>query len=58
MNRIALKAFAASILLSAAGAALAVNSSSTLKEIAGYREWKRINEKPVVSPNAVPLTGG
>ena len=58
MNRIALKAFAASILVSAAGAVFAVNSSSILKEIAGYREWKRVNEKPVASYDAVPLGGG
>jgi hypothetical protein len=55
MNRITLKAFAATALLSIAGAVFAGSSDETLKQIDGYRQWTRINEKPIEVNNALTV---
>ena len=57
MSRTTLKAFAATVLLSLAGAATAGDSDRSLQEISGYREWARINEKPIEVSTALALGG-
>ena len=49
MTRTRLRVFAVTSLLCLAGAVLGDSGpDNTLKEIAGYREWTRINQKPIV----------
>jgi hypothetical protein len=51
--------FAVTALLSVAGAVLGDGlQDKTLPEIAGYREWTRLNEKPIVVENAFAAGGG
>ena len=57
MNRTTLKAFAATVLLALAGAATAGDSDGPLQEISGYREWPRVNEKPVEVSTNLALGG-
>ena len=48
MNRPRLKLLAISTVLTLSGAVLGDGGADkTLDEIAGYREWTRINEKPL-----------
>ncbi|HSS19072.1 MAG TPA: hypothetical protein VLL54_03295 [Pyrinomonadaceae bacterium] len=53
MNPPRLAWLAATTLLAIAGAALATGKADdvALKQIAGYRTWTRVNEKPVVVEN-------
>ena len=52
MTRTRLRLFAAFALLSGAGAVLgSSDSDETPKDIAGYREWTRVNKKPVTVEN-------
>ena len=47
-----LSVFAVSALLTVAGAVLGNNGQdTTLKEIAGYRQWTRLNDKPMPVEN-------
>jgi len=51
--------FAVTALLSVAGAVLAEGlQDKTLPEIAGYREWTRLTEKPLLVENAFAAGGG
>lgn len=52
MNRTSLKAFAATLLLSLVSVAIAGNADDPLKEISGYREWVRVNQKPIEVSNS------
>ena len=57
MTHSRLRVFAVIALLSVAVAVLANNGDDkTLQEIAGYRQWTRLNEKPL--PVANSLAGG
>ena len=56
MTRTRVSVFALSALLSLAGAVLGNGADETLKEIAGYRQWTRVNEKPILVENSL-LTG-
>ena len=57
MTKTRLRVFAVTALLSVAGAVLGDSGQDkTLQEIAGYRQWKRISEKPVLVENS--LIGG
>ena len=48
MTRTRLRVFAATALLCAAGAVLGDGlQDQTLNEVAGYREWTRLTEKPI-----------
>jgi hypothetical protein len=49
MHKLSLKVLALATALTATGAVLAGNTEDeqTLKEIAGYRQWTRVTEKPV-----------
>jgi len=59
MTRTRLRVFAATALLCAAGAVLGDGlQDKALPEIAGYREWTRLNEKPVVVKFAFDAGGG
>ena len=52
MTRTGLRLFAAFTLLSVAGAVLGSSASDeTLKDIAGYRDWTRVNKKAVTVEN-------
>jgi hypothetical protein len=51
MNRTRLSVFALSALLSLTGAVLGNGEDETLKEIAGYRQWTRVYEKPILVEN-------
>ena len=50
MKKISLKALTLVAVLTTAGlaAAATVDNQTTLKQIAGYRRWTRINQEPVV----------
>ena len=49
MTSTRLSVFAVSALLTVAGAVLGNNGEdATLKEIAGYRQWTRVTEKPLL----------
>jgi len=51
--------FAVTSLLSVAAAVFADGlQDKTLPEIAGYREWTRLTEKPIVVENAFAAAGG
>ncbi len=51
--------FAMTALCSVAGAVFADGvKDQTLPEIAGYREWTRLTEKPIVVENAFAAGGG
>ena len=51
--------FAVTALCSVAGAVLGDGlQDKTLPEIAGYREWTRLTEKPIVVENAFAAGGG
>jgi hypothetical protein len=51
--------FAVTSLLSVAGAVFGDGlQDKTLPEIAGYREWTRLTEKPIVVENAFAAGGG
>jgi len=51
--------FAVTALLSVAGAVLAEGlQDKTLPEIAGYREWTRLTEKPIFVEKAFAAGGG
>lgn len=51
--------FAVSSLLSVAGAVFSDGlRDKTLPEIAGYREWTPLPEKPIVVENAFAAVGG
>jgi hypothetical protein len=51
--------FAVTSLLSVAGAVFADGlRDKTLPEIAGYREWTRITDRPIVVENAFAAGGG
>lgn len=59
MTSTRLKIFAVTALLSVAGAVLADDlQDKTLPEIAGYREWTPLPEKPIVVENAFAAGGG
>ena len=59
MTRTRLRVFAATALLSVAGAVLGDGlKDKTLPEIAGYREWARLTEKPIVVEDAFAAGGG
>lgn len=48
MSMTRIQVFAAAALLSVAGAVLGSNGENeALKEIAGYRQWTRITDKPI-----------
>jgi hypothetical protein len=50
MNRKSLRLFTAGLLLALAGVAAGCATpipDKTLQEIAGYRKWTRLNEKPM-----------
>lgn len=52
MTSTRLSVFAMSALLCVAGAVLGNNGDdATLKEMAGYRQWNRVNEIPIVVEN-------
>ena len=53
MTRTRLRVFAVTALLSVAGAAVGNGGADqTLQEIAGYRQWTRVNEKPLPVENS------
>jgi hypothetical protein len=56
MRRNSLSTFAAAALLTSFGLAYASTPDTTLKDVAGYRLWTRVTEKPIPVP-AVPVTG-
>lgn len=59
MSRTRLRLLAATVLLSVAGATPGGSSpDKTLQEIAGYKQWNRVNEKPVVVENSFIGGGG
>lgn len=52
MTRTSLKVFAMTALLSMAGAVLGSGEQDrTLQEMAGYRQWTRVNQKPIPVEN-------
>ena len=50
MKKISLKALTLTAVLTTAGLAAAgtVDNQTTLSQIAGYRQWTRVNQQPVV----------
>ena len=59
MNHTRLRFLAMSALLSLTGAVLGDGvQDKTLEEIAGYRQWTRINEKLIVVDNLQAAGGG
>jgi hypothetical protein len=52
MTSTRLSVFAMSALLCVAGAVLGNGDDATLKEMAGYRQWVRVNEKPILVENS------
>ena len=56
MNSRRLSVFALGALLALTGAVLGNGEDGTLKEIAGYRQWTRLTDKPLAVTN--PLTPG
>jgi hypothetical protein len=58
MTSTRLKIFAITALLSVAATALGDNTADqTLKQVAGYREWTRLTERPIVVAAIDPSTG-
>lgn len=58
MNRKRLRFLAVSALLGLAGAVLADGvQDKTLQDIASYRQWTRVNEKPIVVENRLGVIG-
>ena len=52
MTSTRLRVFAVTALLSVAGAVLGGSApDKTLQDLAGYRQWERINEKPILVEN-------
>jgi hypothetical protein len=59
MNHTRLRLLAMSALLSFTGAALGDGvQDKTLQEIAGYRQWTRVNEKPIAVDGTFGAPGG
>ncbi len=59
MNRTRLKLLAMSVLLTLTGVVLGDGvSDNTLQEIAGYRQWTRVNDQPIVVDNLLAAAGG
>lgn len=53
-----IRIFAATALLFVAGAVLGNSGDDkTLQQIAGYRQWTRVNEKPIAVENSL-IAGG
>ncbi len=50
-----LSVFGIAAILSASIAVLANSESETLKQLAGYREWARVTDKPVAVTSFFPL---
>jgi hypothetical protein len=48
MKKISLKVLTLTAVLATAGLVVADTSDSTLNQIAGYRQWTRVNPQPVV----------
>jgi hypothetical protein len=57
MSRAPLGTLAAAALLLVATAVSAGDSNAALKEISGYRDWARVNEKPIEVNNELFLGG-
>jgi hypothetical protein len=51
MGKTRFSVFALSVLLTLTGAVLGNGDDASLKEIAGYRQWTRVYEKPIVVEN-------
>lgn len=59
MNRTRLRLLGMFALLSLTGAALGDGvEDKTLQEIAGYRQWTRVNEKPIAVNGTLGAIGG
>ncbi len=53
MTTTRMKLVALTALLSVAGAVLGSNGENeTLKDIAGYRQWTRLTDRPIIIPNS------
>jgi hypothetical protein len=51
MGKTRFSVFALSVLLILTGSVLGNGDDASLKEIAGYRQWTRVYEKPIVVEN-------
>ena len=59
MSRTRLRLLAATVLLSIAATTPGGNSpDNTLQEIAGYKEWTRVNAQPLIVENSFSGVGG
>lgn len=59
MNRPRLKLLAISAVLTLTGAVMGDGGADkTLQEIAGYRQWTRVNEQPIVVERSLLLAAG